>query len=280
MKPQDTQLLTIGEFGRRAGLSIKALRLYDVSGLLPPAQVDPASGYRQYSAEQLDRACRISLLRQLDMPLAVVAEVLAGTDDQAVARLDRWWLAQETSMRAKRGTLSWLRAQLARASVEPLPVYPVRHRDLPDTKVAFIRTEVDQQGLVDAIQAGEWEIRQHLDAAGGQTSAEHWVIYEGAVTPDSEAPIEVCVPFSGVVEPAGKIAIRLEAAHSEIYTTVQRDDCCYPRIMHAYDAVEAYRVNAGLVQTGPAREIYLAAWCEITGTDPFVHIATPFAEEP
>src|SRR5262245_50183248 len=44
----DVRVLTISEFGRRTGLSHKALRLYDVSGLLPPAQVDPANGYRLY----------------------------------------------------------------------------------------------------------------------------------------------------------------------------------------------------------------------------------------
>ena len=62
-------MLTISEFGRRTGLSHKALRLYDVSGLLPPAQVDPANGYRLYDEEQLERARRISVMRQLDMPL-------------------------------------------------------------------------------------------------------------------------------------------------------------------------------------------------------------------
>ena len=62
--------LTIGEFGRRSGLSVKALRLYDLSGLLPPAQVDPASGYRRYAVGQLDRARRISLLRRLDITAA------------------------------------------------------------------------------------------------------------------------------------------------------------------------------------------------------------------
>ncbi|HST80354.1 MAG TPA: MerR family transcriptional regulator [Kineosporiaceae bacterium] len=308
MNVQDSSPLTIGEFGRRSGLSIKALRLYDVSGLLRPARTDPVSGYRQYSTDQLDRARRISLLRRLDMPLAVVAEVLSGTDEQAVARLDRWWGAQEAALQARRGTLAWLRGQLtrtearaatdgteasagtgdgieararagdgtlARAETEP---HPVHRRRVPATKVAFIRTEVDQQGLLDAIRTAEWEIRQHLDAVGGQATAEHWVLYDGFVAPDSDAPIEVCVPCTGAIEPAGRIAIRLEAAHCEIYTTVLRDDCYYPRIMHAYDAVEAYRMNAGLVPTGPPREIYLAAWSEITGTDPFVHIATPFEE--
>jgi hypothetical protein len=47
--------LTTGEFGRRCGLSHKALRLYDMSGLLPPAHVDPLTGHRRYAAGQLDR---------------------------------------------------------------------------------------------------------------------------------------------------------------------------------------------------------------------------------
>lgn len=86
MTVEELRGLTIGEFGRRAGLSVKALRLYEMSGLLPPAQVDPVSGYRRYAVSQLERARRISLLRRLDMPLAVVAEVLAGSSTRGSCR--------------------------------------------------------------------------------------------------------------------------------------------------------------------------------------------------
>jgi len=37
-------------------LSVKALRLYDENGLLPPAHVDPSSGYRYYDFGQANRA--------------------------------------------------------------------------------------------------------------------------------------------------------------------------------------------------------------------------------
>ena len=46
--------MSISAFSRRSLLSIKALRLYDDMGLLRPERVDPASGYRYYSAGQLD----------------------------------------------------------------------------------------------------------------------------------------------------------------------------------------------------------------------------------
>jgi PPM family protein phosphatase len=50
------ELLSIGEFASRSGLSARALRLYDEMGLLPPTRTDPHSGYRWYAAEQLERA--------------------------------------------------------------------------------------------------------------------------------------------------------------------------------------------------------------------------------
>ncbi|GAA3908647.1 MerR family transcriptional regulator [Actinoplanes auranticolor] len=272
MTVRELRGLTIGEFGRRSGLSVKALRLYDLSGLLPPAEVDPASGYRRYAVSQLDRARRISLLRRLDMPLAVVAEVLAGNDEEAVERLDRWWAAQEQATAAKRGSIGWLRVQLA-AATQPALAYEVHRRDVPATKVASIRRATDQQGLAGTIHELQWQVRDQL--AGATTTAAHWVIYHGFVTPDSEATVEVCVPFTGAAEPAGTMVIRLEPAHTELYTTVVRDDCFYPRIMQAYETLARHVDAEGLVLSAPVREVYLAHWPTIAGSDPFVHVAQP-----
>jgi len=44
--------ISIGEFARRTRLSLKALRLYDELGVLVPARVDQASGYR-YARREL-----------------------------------------------------------------------------------------------------------------------------------------------------------------------------------------------------------------------------------
>jgi PPM family protein phosphatase len=71
------RLLTIGAFARAAGLTPKALRLYGESGLLPPAAVDPESGYRFYDPAQLGTAELIAELRRIDMPLAEIRAVCA-----------------------------------------------------------------------------------------------------------------------------------------------------------------------------------------------------------
>src|SRR4051794_11060032 len=83
--------LAIGEFARRSGLSLKALRLYDARGLLPPVRVDPDSGYRFYAPDQLERAHTIALLRRLDMPLTTIADVLAEPPERVGVTLRGWW---------------------------------------------------------------------------------------------------------------------------------------------------------------------------------------------
>ncbi|MDR7274035.1 MerR family transcriptional regulator [Catenuloplanes atrovinosus] len=76
-------LLTIGAFARLSRLSPKALRLYDDLGLLPPAAVDPSSGYRLYDPAQLERARLVAWLRRLGMPLARIRDVCALPPDEA-----------------------------------------------------------------------------------------------------------------------------------------------------------------------------------------------------
>jgi len=75
--------LTIGEFAQVTHLSVRTLRRYHERGLLEPAVVDPDSGYRYYTSEQIPAAQVIHRLRELDMPLREVREVLATPDPGA-----------------------------------------------------------------------------------------------------------------------------------------------------------------------------------------------------
>lgn len=81
-----TVLLPIGRFSRLSGLSIRALRHYDDAGLLPPAAIDPETGYRRYRPDQLSRARQIRRLRDLEVGLDEMPRVL-DADAPAQARL-------------------------------------------------------------------------------------------------------------------------------------------------------------------------------------------------
>lgn len=76
-------LLSIGAFARRVGLAPSALRFYDDCGLLRPARVDAASGYRWYAPGQADRAVTVRRLRAAGLPLVDARVVLDGGPDEA-----------------------------------------------------------------------------------------------------------------------------------------------------------------------------------------------------
>ena len=80
-------LMAIGTFSRASLLSIKALRAYHEAGILVPARIDPATGYRSYHATQLTDAAVIQRLRALDVPLDRVREVVHARDPAVTERV-------------------------------------------------------------------------------------------------------------------------------------------------------------------------------------------------
>ena len=101
-------LMTIGDFARDAGLTPKALRLYDDLGLLPPAEVDPHSGYRRYATSQLGRARLVATLRLLGMPLARITQVVDLSYAAAAKEIETYWAQVEADTGTRRGIVTTL----------------------------------------------------------------------------------------------------------------------------------------------------------------------------
>ena len=80
-------LMPIGEFSERSGLSPKRLRSYADVGLLVPAAVDEASGYRYYAPGQLLDARVIAALRRAEVP---VKEIHSMLGDPSASLLEAW----------------------------------------------------------------------------------------------------------------------------------------------------------------------------------------------
>ncbi len=111
--PPREGLLTIGAFARAARLSPKALRLYDELGLLRPARVDEASGYRFYSPDQLERARLVAWLRRAGMPLAKIAEVCDLPAPAAAAAVSDFLAFLEADFSERKGLAAFLIAYLS-----------------------------------------------------------------------------------------------------------------------------------------------------------------------
>jgi DNA-binding transcriptional MerR regulator len=89
--------ISIGEFARQSRLTPKALRLYDELGVLVPSRVDQASGYRYYDTAQLEEARLVVMLRQLQLPLAAIKELLACDPADAATRIAEYWRGAEAA---------------------------------------------------------------------------------------------------------------------------------------------------------------------------------------
>ena len=86
-------MFSIGEFARHGRVSVRMLRHYDAIGLLRPASVDAASGYRFYQAGQLAELNRIIALKDLGFSLqqvqAILAEQVSAAELRGMLKLRR-----------------------------------------------------------------------------------------------------------------------------------------------------------------------------------------------
>ena len=86
-------MFSIGEFARHGRVSVRMLRHYDTIGLLRPASVDAATGYRFYQAGQLAELNRIIALKDLGFTLqqvqAILAEQVSAAELRGMLKLRR-----------------------------------------------------------------------------------------------------------------------------------------------------------------------------------------------
>lgn len=107
-----TEPLTIGEFARRSGLTISALRFYDECGLLLPHRVDDVTGYRSYLAEQLPMAQLVRGLRALGMPIAEVRRALGSSPEEQRAAVASRLKAETSRLEELRSTAEEVNRQI------------------------------------------------------------------------------------------------------------------------------------------------------------------------
>ncbi|MFE7647706.1 MerR family transcriptional regulator [Streptomyces phaeoluteigriseus] len=280
----DEALLTIGAFAARARLSAKALRLYDRLGLLAPAQVDEVSGYRYYRAGQVERARLVAMLRQLDMPLARIAEVVDAADGaEAAERLAAYWAGVETRIAAQRTLTEYLRARLSGRNSEMYGTFEVETVEVPAQVVITEKRHALADELPAWIGASLGRLEEAARACGGVAGAP-FVVYHSEVTTESDGPVESCVPVADEAAArawaAGRghgreVAVLVEPARRLAFTRISKAQVAHPQILAAFEAVEAWMKREGLEYDGPCREIYFADWDAAGPADPVCDVAFP-----
>lgn len=153
-------MLKIRDFARLAEVSMTTLRYYDEIGLLKPIQVDPETGYRFYTMDQLPRLHRILAFKELGLGLTQIVEILdEGISPEALQGMLRLRQAQlQQQIQAEEEQLARIEARLR--SLEQgsgLPTYEVVLKTVkPITGVSLRLTTADrayQARWIGAIEA-------------------------------------------------------------------------------------------------------------------------------
>lgn len=246
----DVGVLAIGEFSRLTHLSVRTLRRYHDAGLLEPATVDDATGYRYYTAYytagQIPTAQVVHRLRELGVPLADVRRILRSPDPDARAGLVAAHLQRlEAELDRTRAAVASLRRLLA---PEPAPL-DVELRAVPSTTVAAVEDKVAHDQVL-AWYAGA---TAELDAVVERPTGAPGGLYDNALFEEGRGHVLVYRPTDrpahvGRVHPVTLPAVELAVAthageHDDIDVT--------------YGELGAWVVANALAVAGPVRETYL-----------------------
>ncbi len=245
-------LLSIGDFSRMTHLSVKALRHYHDVGLLEPARIDGASGYRFYDVDQVPVAQVVRRLRDLGMPLEQVKSVLDAPDVEArnkeiAAHLTR----MEHELAQTRESVAGLRALLA----APPRRLPVQFRSIPATGAIGIRERVTVAEFGDWWGAAFAELFAALGAANVSPSGPSGALYPGELFEQEVGEMTAFIPVARPPVVEGRLRV-LEIPALEAAVTVHEG--AMAELDLAYAALGADIAERGVIGVdGPIREYYL-----------------------
>ena len=183
----DDDLLSIGRFARLTGLSVGALRHYDELDLLRPADTDPFTSYRRYRRGQLEAARTIARLRDLEVPLDEIRDVLA-MDDPTEQR--RRLATHRTRIEARTNRLTRLLHVVGRMTDGKDPIMTTTTSDARAATTVEVDGATHRQLGVDLYNS-TWRLLEKPDRSPAETdelihrahaSCWHWARAAGTAT--------------------------------------------------------------------------------------------------
>jgi DNA-binding transcriptional MerR regulator len=198
-------MFSIGEFARHGRVSVRMLRHYDTIGLLRPASVDPASGYRFYQASQLAELNRVIALKELGFTLqqvqSILAEKVSAAELRGMLKLRRAEI--QAQLEAETTRLARVEARLLTIEDEArAPADGVVVKRLAPVRVAELSAEAagwEPEAITPVIGPLYGELWQRLASAEVCAAAPALAYYEDAPAGEGAIVVHAAVPVAGPV---------------------------------------------------------------------------------
>jgi len=202
-------MFSIGDFANLGRVSVRMLRHYDAIGLLRPARVDPATGYRFYTAAQLRVLNRVIALKDLGFTLQQVQTMIDEKVDtgelRGMLRLRRAQLSEQMAEDSAR--LARVDARLKMIETEGhMDTGDVVLKSIPAVRVAELSApcaSYEGPDITPALSPLYPQLMERMDRAGVRMTGAPIAYYLPAPTGpgDESITVHAAFPFAGEVPP-------------------------------------------------------------------------------
>lgn len=256
-------MFKIGDFSKICQVPVSALRYYADLGLLVPIQVDPTTGYRYYSLDQLPRLNRILALRDLGLSLDQIGQVLQATltaeQLRGMLRLREAEIHQQ--LQDAEAQLARVRSRLKHIELETLmPTQEVILKPLDALQVLSLREIAPTPSAVGTLLG---ETCGAIAQSGLSFSGAPFTIFHDKEFKPENLDVEIVVP----VVAAGKTELPLAGGRKLLAQTLEKvaTAACllhagdFDTIAQSYATLAQWIGANGYQMAGPSREVYLRA---------------------
>ncbi len=250
----------IGDFARHGRVSIRMLRHYDSIGLLRPAEVDPATGYRSYEAAQLSRLNRIVALKDLGFTLQQVQDMIEDRIDpdelRGMLRLRRAELQSRIVTDTARLTQVEVRLRMIESEGR-MPADDVVVKEVAPIRVAELTTVVasySPEHISPASRPLYPELMNRLARAGVDIVGAPISYYEDAPGDDEAVVVHATAPVA--VEPDDKYDFAIVDLPGILAATIVHHGAM-DNVVPTGQALARWVDAHGYREVGYAREDYL-----------------------
>ena len=242
--------LSIGDFSRITHLSVKTLRHYHDVGLVAPAHIDPATGYRYYSHAQIPTAQVVRRLRELDMPIADIRSVLVADPDTRNELISTHLSRLEAELASTRAAVDALRNILDR----PSTAAPIDHRTVPATRAIGIQQVVDRDDILVWWQGALGELHAMVAAQPLRQTGVSGGLYASEIFQHDRGEATVFIPVDGSIRAVGRV-VPFTVPPAEL--AVIRHHGSLDDVDLTYSELGAYATRHEISIDGPLREYYI-----------------------
>ncbi|MGY3778497.1 MerR family transcriptional regulator [Isobaculum melis] len=192
-------MFKIGDFSKLASISVRMLRHYNKIELLIPEVVDADSGYRYYSAQQLQTINQIKTLRDMGFSLGIIKEIIETNADVDI--LKKYFAQREAELKAELTALNqqnnMLESALKQLKENTFKMnYHVQLKELPARKVISVRQQIpnfESEGKLWTILAAEATKQQVKFSSNPYTMA----IFHDQEYQETEIDVEIQMAIEG-----------------------------------------------------------------------------------